>query len=128
MNQKIKSLNNELTRFILVGGINTLNYYIVFLFFHNLLDFHYMGAHVIGFVVSLVISFFLNTAFTYRVKPTLKKFLQFPLTQLVNVSTSSVLVFLFVEGLKLNSNIAPIIAVFFTVPITFLVTSKILKQ
>lgn len=128
MNLKIKSFNNELTRFILVGGINTVNYYIVFLFFHNIIDTHYMVAHIIGFVVSFIISFYLNTYFTYRVKPTLKKFLQFPLTQVVNVSTSSILVFLLVEWVHLNSNLAPIIAVFFTVPITFIVTSKILKQ
>ncbi|MCA1012510.1 GtrA family protein [Halobacillus halophilus] len=128
MTLKINSLNNELTRFILVGGMNTLNYYIVFLFLHNLLNFHYMIAHITGFLISFVISFFLNTYFTYKVKPTLKKFLQFPLTQVVNVGVSSILVFVLVDLLSLNSNIAPLIAVFFTVPITFIVTSKILKQ
>ncbi|ARI75334.1 GtrA family protein [Halobacillus mangrovi] len=128
MIQKIKSLNNELTRFILVGGINTLNYYFIFLLLHNLLRAHYMVAHITGFLVSFVISFYLNTYFTYRVKPTLKKFLQFPLTQVVNLSTSSFLVYALVEWFALNSNLAPIIAVFFTVPITFIVTSKILKQ
>ena len=128
MTLKINSLNNELTRFILVGGMNTLNYYIVFLFLHNLLNFHYMIAHITGFLISFVISFFLNTYFTYKVKPTLKKFLQFPLTQVVNVGVSSILVFVLVDLLSLNSNIAPLIAVFFTVPVTFIVTSKILKQ
>ncbi len=128
MNLKIKSLNNELTRFILVGGINTVNYYIVFLFLHNVIDLHYMVSHITGFLVSYVISFFLNTYFTYKVKPTLSKFLKFPLTQVVNISTSSLLSIVFVEGLRINSNVAPIIAVFFTVPITFIVTSKILKQ
>ncbi|MGP4070824.1 GtrA family protein [Halobacillus sp. B29] len=128
MTLKINSLNNELTRFILVGGMNTLNYYIVFLFLHNLLNFHYMAAHIAGFLISFVISFFLNTYFTYKVKPTLKKFLQFPLTQVVNVGVSSILVFVLVDLLSLNSNIAPLIAVFFTVPVTFIVTSKILKQ
>ncbi|MFZ0369992.1 MAG: GtrA family protein [Halobacillus sp.] len=128
MTLKINSLNNELTRFILVGGMNTLNYYIVFLFLHNLLNFHYMIAHITGFLISFVISFFLNTYFTYKVKPTLKKFLQFPLTQVVNVGVSSILVFVLVDLLSLNSNVAPLIAVFFTVPVTFIVTSKILKQ
>nr|WP_317615981.1 GtrA family protein [Halobacillus halophilus] len=108
--------------------MNTLNYYIVFLFLHNLLNFHYMAAHITGFLISFVISFFLNTYFTYKVKPTLKKFLQFPLTQVVNVGVSSILVFVLVDLLSLNSNIAPLIAVFFTVPVTFIVTSKILKQ
>ncbi|KGP71947.1 GtrA family protein [Pontibacillus yanchengensis] len=128
MMQMIRSLNTELTRFIIVGGMNTVNYYIVFLFLHNLLHLHYMVSHITGFLISFVISFFLNTYFTYKVKPTLSKFLKFPLTQVVNVSTSSLLVFIFVDGFGWNSNIAPIVAVFFTVPITFIVTSKILKQ
>ncbi|WP_181350377.1 GtrA family protein [Thalassobacillus sp. CUG 92003] len=124
----MKRLNNEFTRFVLVGGMNTLNYYIVYLILHNLFSMHYMIAHVTGFVVSLVISFFLNAYFTYRVKPTLGKFLKFPLSQLVNVSMSSMLVYMFVEWVHLNSNLAPIVAVFFTVPVTFIVTSKILKN
>lgn len=124
----MKRFNTEFTRFILVGGMNTFNYYVVFLVCHNLLSFHYMVSHVLGFIVSLVISFFLNTYFTYRVKPTLSKFLQFPITQFVNVAVSSTLVFVFVEWLQLNSNAAPLFAVIFTIPITFIVTGKILKK
>ncbi|PPA70962.1 GtrA family protein [Jeotgalibacillus proteolyticus] len=123
----MKRFNTEFTRFVVVGGINTLNYYAVFLFFHQLLSLHYMASHLIGFMVSLVISFFLNSYFTYRVKPTWAKFLQFPITQLVNVGVSSAFVFAFVEWLNFNSSIAPLFAVIFTIPVTFIVTGKILK-
>ncbi|AIY06552.1 hypothetical protein Plano_2587 [Planococcus sp. PAMC 21323] len=44
------------------------------------------------------------------------------------MSVSTILIFIFVEFLKLNSNIAPFAAVLFTVPITFIVSSKILKD
>src|SRR5690606_36755512 len=88
----------------------------------------YPLAHLVGFLISLNISFSLNSYVTYRIKPTLKKYLYFPLTQVVNTSVSTALIFVFVEFLQLNSNIAPFAAVLFTVPITFVVSSRILKD
>lgn len=123
----LKRLNTEFTRFVFVGVVNTLSYYSIYLFLHNVLDWAYMLSHIIGFLISLNISFFLNTYVTYRVKPTLKKYLYFPLTQVVNMSVSTVLIFIFVEFLYINSNIAPFAAVIFTIPVTFIVSGKILK-
>ncbi|MCM2676964.1 GtrA family protein [Alkalicoccobacillus plakortidis] len=124
----MKKLNNEFFRFAIVGGVNTLNYYLIFLLLNNVFNFYYMVAHITGIFISMIISYFLNCYFTYGVKPTWRKFFQFPLTQLVNVTVSSSLVFVFVELFSLSSNIAPIAAMFITVPVTFLVTGKILKQ
>lgn len=123
----LKRLNTEFTRFVFVGVVNTLSYYSIYLFLHNVLDWAYMLSHIIGFLISLNISFFLNTHVTYRVKPTLKKYLYFPLTQVVNMSVSTFLIFIFVEFLHINSNIAPFAAVIFTIPVTFVVSGKILK-
>ncbi|ANU21719.1 polysaccharide biosynthesis protein [Planococcus plakortidis] len=123
----LKRLNTEFTRFVFVGVVNTLSYYSIYLFLHNVLDWAYMPSHLIGFLISLNISFFLNTYVTYRVKPTLKKYLYFPLTQVVNMSVSTLLIFIFVEFLHINSNIAPFAAVIFTIPVTFIVSGKILK-
>lgn len=121
-------LNNEFTRFVIVGGLNTANYYLIYLLCYNILGWHYLLSHITGFLISFVISFFLNVYFTYKVKPSWSKFLKFPLTQVVNMSVSSGLVYVFIEWFQINGNIAPLAAVFFTVPITFLVTSKILKN
>lgn len=124
----MKQLDNEFTRFVLVGGMNTLNYYAAYLLLHVVLSVPYMIAHITGFFISFVISFFLNTYFTYQVRPTWKKFFQFPLTQVVNVGASSVFAYIFVEWLSINSTIAPLGAVIFTIPVTFVVTGKILKR
>lgn len=123
----LNRLNTEFTRFVFVGVVNTLSYYSIYLFLHNVLDWAYMLSHIIGFLISLNISFFLNTYVTYRVKPTLKKYLYFPLTQVVNMSVSTFLIFIFVEFLHIDSNIAPFAAVIFTIPVTFVVSGKILK-
>ncbi|TLS36273.1 GtrA family protein [Pseudalkalibacillus caeni] len=118
----------EFIRFVMVGGVNTANYYVIYLLFFRIAGVSYLFSHWIAFFISMVISFYLNVYFTYRVKPTLKKFLQFPITQVVNMSISSVFIYIFVEYLHLNGYIAPILAVVFTVPVTFILTSKILKR
>ena len=123
----LKRLNTEFNRFVVVGVINTLTYYSIYLLLHKGAGLPYLLAHVLGFLISLNVSFFLNSYVTYKVKPTLKKYLYFPLTQAVNMSVSTVLIYVFVEFIHLNSNIAPFVAVLFTVPITFLVSSRIMK-
>src|SRR5690606_13747697 len=124
----LKTLNTEFTRFIFVGVVNTMSYYSIYLVFHNVFALPYLLAHNVGFFISLNISFFLDCYVTYRIKHTLKKYLYFPLTQVVNMSVSTALMFIFVEFLHLNSNIAPFAAVLFTVPITFVVSGRILKD
>lgn len=121
------SIRNEFIRFVIVGGINTFHYYIVYIFFLYLLEIHYFSAHIIGFISSLMGSFFLNTLYTYRVKPTWGAFIRFPLTQLINSITMAVLLFLFVEQLHMNRSIAPMLAVVFTIPLTFILTGRVLK-
>lgn len=123
----LKRLNTEFNRFVVVGVINTLTYYSIYLLLHKGAGLPYLLAHVLGFLISLNVSFFLNSYVTYKVKPTLKKYLYFPLTQAVNMSVSTVLIYVFVEFIHLSSNIAPFVAVLFTVPITFLVSSRIMK-
>ncbi len=121
-------LNLEFTRFIVVGIINTFHYYTIYLFLHTLIGVYYLSAHMIAFMVSLIISFFLNVYFTFRVKPSWSKVLQFPLTQLFNMGFSSLLVYLFVEQFGINSTIAPVLSVFVTVLPTFFITGKLLKR
>ncbi|WP_408006407.1 GtrA family protein [Pseudalkalibacillus sp. A8] len=121
-------LNLEFTRFIVVGIINTFNYYTIYLFLHTLIGVHYLLAHIIAFMVSMIISFFLNVNFTFRVKPSWSKVLQFPLTQLFNMGLSSLLVYLLVEHFGMNSTVAPFLSVIFTVLPTFFITGKILKK
>ncbi|MCJ2148288.1 GtrA family protein [Bacillus sp. GM2] len=128
MEKLMKIVNPEFIRFAVVGAVNTLNYYAVYLLLHVLLQLNYMVSHIAAFFVSLVISFFLNCYFTFKIKPTLAKFLQFPLTQLFNLTVSSLFVYTFVNFFKMNSEAAPLVSMFLTVPLTFLVTGKILKK
>lgn len=124
----MKVMNPEFLKFVVVGGINTVVYYLCYLVGLHGLNLHYLVAHVIAIAISVVVSFFLNSYYTYRVRPTWKKFFLFPLTQLVNMTVTAVLLIILVDFLHLNRSLAPIAAVFVTIPITFIVTGRVLKS
>ncbi|MCC5394720.1 flippase GtxA [Staphylococcus aureus] len=125
---KLTQTHAEILKFIIVGGINTLNYYVVYLLLLKLLHIEYMISHITGFLVAFVISYYLNCYFVYRVKPTWRKFIIFPITQIVNVSLQTVLLYVFVSWLNLPAEIAPFAGLVITIPITFVLSKWILKD
>ncbi|HEG7297812.1 TPA: flippase GtxA [Staphylococcus aureus] len=125
---KLIQTHAEILKFIIVGGINTLNYYVVYLLLLKLLHIEYMISHITGFLVAFVISYYLNCYFVYRVKPTWRKFISFPITQIVNVSLQTVLLYVFVSWLNLPAEIAPFAGLVITIPITFVLSKWILKD
>ncbi|HDJ6496774.1 flippase GtxA [Staphylococcus aureus] len=125
---KLTQTHAEILKFIIVGGINTLNYYVVYLLLLKLLHIEYMISHITGFLVAFVISYYLNCYFFYRVKPTWRKFISFPITQIVNVSLQTVLLYVFVSWLNLPAEIAPFAGLIITIPITFILSKWILKD
>ncbi|HCN60970.1 MULTISPECIES: GtrA family protein [Mammaliicoccus] len=116
----------EIFRFIIVGGINTINYYWVYLLLLKVLDINYLISHISGFIISFIISFYLNCYFVYHVQPTFKKFIQFPITQVVNMGLQTLLLYIFVQWLHLNETFAPFIGLVITIPITFVLSKWIL--
>ena len=125
---KLTQTHAEILKFIIVGGINTLNYYVVYLLLLKLFHIEYMISHITGFLVAFVISYYLNCYFVYRVKPTWRKFISFPITQIVNVSLQTVLLYVFVSWLNLPAEIAPFAGLVITIPITFVLSKWILKD
>jgi putative flippase GtrA len=125
---KIRQTQYEVIKFIIVGGINTVNYYIVYLLLLKILGVNYLVSHIIGFIVAFIISYYLNCYFVYKVQPTWKKFIQFPITQVINMGMQTGLLYVFVHWLHISSVIAPFIGLIITIPITFVLSKHILKD
>lgn len=121
------SFNNEFSRFIIIGLLNTLNYYVIYtaLLWSGL---PYMLSHLGGFVLAFIISYFLNCHFVYRVRPAWSSFLKFPLTQVVNMGMQTLLLFVFVGIFSWNEIIAPLPVLIVTVPVTYTITRWVLKD
>ncbi|MGY3480134.1 GtrA family protein [Staphylococcus cohnii] len=118
----------EVIKFVIVGGMNTLNYYIVYLCLLKLLEVNYLVSHISGFIISFIISYYLNCYFVYKVTPTWRKFLKFPLTQVVNMGMQTLLLYIFVQWFGISSVIAPFAGLIITIPITFVLSKYILRD
>ena len=114
----------EVVRFGLVGVVNTLFYYASYLLLVLVLP--YLVAHVLAFAVAMTASFFLNCRFTYRTRPTWRKFLLFPLTVAANFLITTVGVAVLVELLDVDERVAPLVAAVAAIPLTFLATRAVL--
>ncbi|MFF2502224.1 glycosyltransferase [Streptomyces sp. NPDC058067] len=104
--------------FAAIGIVNTLVYLAVYVTLNRWLP--YLAAHVIGFAVSVLGSFFLNTFITVRTTPTWRAFVRYPLSSIANMTASGILLVLGVETLGLNKNTAAVIAGILATPLSFL--------
>ncbi|MFI9806919.1 GtrA family protein [Streptomyces sp. NPDC052301] len=113
-------MKRQIATFAVVGVINTATYYCLYLLFLTWLP--YLAAHVLAFVLSMVGSFFLNARFTYRTRPTWRKFLLFPLTNVTNFLITTVGVYVIVDVLHAGNRFAPLLASAAAIPVTFVVS------
>ncbi|WP_327252722.1 GtrA family protein [Streptomyces sp. NBC_01244] len=119
-----KTQLGQIVRFGLVGGVNTGTFYVLYLLLHPWMP--YFAAYSLAFVLAMVGSFFMNTYFTYRTRPTWKKFLLFPLTNITNFVVQSVGLYALVSWAGMNTKIAPLVAAVVAIPFTFVISRKIL--
>ncbi|MFF3291773.1 GtrA family protein [Streptomyces sp. NPDC003023] len=118
------TVRGQIIRFALVGVVNTGTYYGLYLALLTWLP--YVAAHVVAFLLSMVGSFFLTSYFTYRTRPTWRKFLLFPLTNAANFVVTTCGVYLLVDMLHFDSTYAPLVAAAAAIPITFVVSRIIM--
>ncbi|MEU5824994.1 glycosyltransferase [Streptomyces sp. NPDC047803] len=115
---RFRTLRQFLT-FALIGVVNTIVYLAVYAALNHWIP--YLASHVIGYCVSIVGSFFLNSFITLRIRPTWRAFLRYPLSSLVNLVLSGVLLYIGVSHLGIERNIAALGAGILATPFSFLV-------
>ncbi|MCX5382467.1 GtrA family protein [Streptomyces sp. NBC_00083] len=116
----------QVIRFGFVGGVNTCTFYAFYWPLLHWAGLPYFLAYTIAFLLSMVGSFFLNTYFTYRTKPSWKKFLLFPLTNVTNFAVQSAGLFALVHWVGMNKTIAPLVAAVVAIPFTYVLSRRIL--
>jgi putative flippase GtrA len=111
-------------RFIVVGMANTAVYYGTYLLLRPSVG--YLVAHLLAIGVSMVGSFFLNCLWTFRTRPTWRKFALFPLTNATNYVLTTVGVVVLVEWLRMDERVAPLVAAAAAIPVTFVLSRRLL--
>lgn len=119
----LAKFDKYLIRFILVGGFNTFNYYLLFIILNDY--FIYILAHIVAFIYSAICSYFLSSMYTFKKNPQLKTLLKFPLTYLPNLIGSTLLTYVVVKMGLINDQYASLLIMFLIIPITFII-SKII--
>lgn len=114
----------QLVRFGLVGVANTGVYYGLYRILLPVMP--YLAAHLTAWALSVVFSFYLNCWFTYRVRPTLKRFLAFPLTTLVNVAFTTLGSYVLVSRWGADQRYVTLVMGILAIPVTFLVARLVL--
>lgn len=122
---KNKKIMIQFIKFGIVGGLNTLLTYLIY-YVGISLGLHYIISNAVAFVITVFISFLLNSNFVFRgekrsglewLKALLKVYASYAGTSLV---LSSVLLWVWVDCIGISEKIAPFINLVFTVPINFL--------
>lgn len=115
----------EFFRFLAVGAFNTAAGYVLYL---GLLQvFGYRVAYSIAFVLGVLVSYALNTRYVFRQPFSFSKLLQFPLVYVVQYALGIALLFVLVEVLSIPAFVAPLIVVVVSVPVTFVLSRKIIR-
>jgi putative flippase GtrA len=81
---------------------------------------------VLAFLTAMVVSFFLHCSVTFRTRPTLRKFLLFPLSNATGFGLQTVALSVLVDVVGMNPAYAPLHAMAAAVPVTFLVARLVL--
>lgn len=116
----------QFVKFGIVGSINTVTGYCIYLFCVYILNLHYIWANVIEFVITIFISYMLNSRFVFskgeiswkqKFNDLAKTYMTYIFTGLI---LSSLLLIFWVESLKISEAVAPILNLIITVPLNFI--------
>lgn len=104
--------------FVLIGCVNTAVYLGVYASLNRWIP--YLVAHVLGYAVSIVCSFLLNSYVTCRTRPTWRAFVRYPVSSLANLVASGALLYGAVTALGMDKNLAALAAGVIVTPLSFL--------
>jgi putative flippase GtrA len=121
----MRSINREFYRFIFWGGVNTLSGYVIYAFL--LLVLPYLLSYTVAFIISIYLSYFLNSKFVFNQELRLSKAIKYPLVYLAQYVIGTISLYLLVEILRVNKLIAPVFVVVLTIPITYYLSRRIVR-
>ena len=121
----MRFINREFYRFIFWGGVNTLAGYLIYAFL--LLFLPYLASYSIAFVVSIFISYFLNSKFVFNQELRLNKAIKYPLVYVTQYLLGAISLYLLVHFLEINKLVAPLLVVVLTIPATYFLSRRIVR-
>ncbi|WP_443070040.1 GtrA family protein [Sulfurospirillum sp.] len=113
-------------KFIVVGFLNTVISYILFIAFLSILN--YQASYTLSYCLSIGISYLLNTKIVFNVNRSIKSFLRFPLVYLVQYIFGFIILYLLNQYTKIENHIGILIVIFLSIPLTFILSRVVLLK
>lgn len=121
-----KNIQSEFVRFLLVGAINTLLSYLLYLVLLNFLS--YLLAYSVSYFIGIVISYFLNIKFVFKKIASFTSFIKFPIVYIIQYCLGAGILWLLVDRFGITPAIALVAVILSTIPVTFLASRLVLKK
>ena len=119
-------MRGEFFRFLLVGAVNTVSSYLLYLLLLIVLP--YLLAYSLAYCAGIVFSYFLNVRFVFRRRASLSGFFAFPLVYVIQYGLGVLVLWLLVDQAGLSPAWAMVGVIVATIPVTFLASRFILNR
>ena len=112
-----------LIRFIILGVINTILTYFIYLIFLSLLP--YVWAYSITYLLGLTNSYLFSSYWVFKKKIAIKSGMNFLIYYLSNYLVNIIALWIFIDLIGLSEKIAPLITISLLTPFFYLISKKI---
>ena len=119
-------IRGEALRFMIVGAINTVVGYGLYLVLLSTVGYAY--AYTAAYIAGIALSYMLNTRFVFRVQRRVRGMLLFPLVYVAQYLVGVVTLQLAINQLGVPQKLALLVSIGVTIPLTFLLSRLILKS
>ncbi len=116
---------SQFVKFVGVGSINTIVTYMLYLLL--LLVATYQVSYTITYIFGIGLAYWLNLKFVFNEKSTKRKIVLYPLVYIVQYAFGMIILHIAINTYSLPKEIAPILVIVLTIPLTFILTKKILS-
>lgn len=121
-----KVLNLDIARFLMSGGFNTALTYGMYLIFLTFLP--YQLSYTLSYIAGIVLAYVLNRFFVFKSHQGIKSAVLMPLIYLAQYLLSLIVLWVWIDQLRLDSRLGPLTAIVFTLPLTFLLSKFAFKK
>jgi putative flippase GtrA len=122
----VRLLNSKFVKYGIVGVFGLIVDMGIFYILHKMLGVNYIISNLVSSTLAVIHNFILNSVFTFKVKDRLiKRFLSFYTIALVGMAISSGLLFVMIDGFKMDSMISKMIAVLIVAIMQYFLNKKL---
>ena len=124
-------INKQFIIFAIIGGLATILNFLLLMLFVEILNFNYILANVISYVICVIISYFVNSLFSFNhsinnIVVELKKLIQYFVMKMIILFFDSLFLYILVDLIGVNLYISKIILTLFFTLLSFFASKKII--